>query len=158
MKAISILQPWSWLIVRPDLQAGPDRAAAVAAGLIKDIENRNWQTSFRGRVLIHAGKKWGPEQREDVERVRKMFPEIDLPDRFDLGGIVGAATMVDCVSYSPSRWFFGSFGFVLADSVPCPFIPYRGQLNFFDVPRSALDTIFPREHDCRHATADQPSG
>ena len=40
MKAITIKQPWASLIV---------------AG-IKDIENRTWKTSFRGRVLIHAAK------------------------------------------------------------------------------------------------------
>src|SRR3990167_9411398 len=40
MKALSIRQPWAWLI----LHAG------------KDIENRGWPTSFRGRFLIHASK------------------------------------------------------------------------------------------------------
>ena len=40
-KAISIKQPWSFLI---------------ASG-IKDVENRTWQTKFRGRVLLHAGAK-----------------------------------------------------------------------------------------------------
>lgn len=36
MKAITIRQPWASLIVHG----------------IKDIENRSWQTNFRGRVLI----------------------------------------------------------------------------------------------------------
>jgi hypothetical protein len=40
MKALSIRQPWAWLI----LNAG------------KDIENRDWPTHFRGRFLIHASK------------------------------------------------------------------------------------------------------
>src|SRR5690348_2447825 len=40
MKALSIRQPWAWLI----LHAG------------KDIENRDWSTRFRGQVLIHAAK------------------------------------------------------------------------------------------------------
>ena len=40
MKALSIRQPWAWLI----LHGG------------KDIENRDWATRFRGRVLIHASK------------------------------------------------------------------------------------------------------
>lgn len=38
MKALSIRQPWAWLI----LHGG------------KDIENRSWNTNFRGRFLIHA--------------------------------------------------------------------------------------------------------
>ncbi|MEI3544750.1 MAG: ASCH domain-containing protein [Alphaproteobacteria bacterium] len=39
---LSIRQPWAWLIVNG----------------YKDIENRTWPTHFRGKVLIHAGKKW----------------------------------------------------------------------------------------------------
>ena len=44
MKAITIKQPWASLIVEG----------------IKDIENRTWKTSFRGRVLIHAGMNCCP--------------------------------------------------------------------------------------------------
>ena len=40
MKALSIRQPWAWLIVNGH----------------KDIENRSWPTRFRGPVLIHAAK------------------------------------------------------------------------------------------------------
>ncbi len=40
MIALSIRQPWAWHI----LHSG------------KDIENRDWPTRFRGRVLIHASK------------------------------------------------------------------------------------------------------
>ena len=138
MKALSILQPWAWLIVRPDLLSQADRDKATTAGEIKEIENRTWSSGFRGRFLVHAGKRWGREQREDLECVRDAFPEIALPEKFDLGGIVGAATMIDCVDTHPSRWFFGPRGFVLADSKPCPFIPWRGQLGWFSIPRSAF--------------------
>jgi hypothetical protein len=40
MLALSIKQPWSWLIVFGH----------------KDIENRSWPTRYRGRFLIHAGR------------------------------------------------------------------------------------------------------
>lgn len=128
MKALSILQPWAWLIVNGH----------------KDIENRDWATKFRGRFIVHAGKKWGREQREDLEDIRARFPHIVLPDSFDLGGIVGAATVTDCVASSKSRWFVGRFGFVLADGIACAragiaaFTPWKGQLGFFDIPRAAL--------------------
>jgi hypothetical protein len=131
MKALSILQPWAWLIVQGH----------------KDIENRNWRTTFRGRFIVHAGKKWGREQRDDLARVRAQFPHLIIPDAFDLGGIVGAATITDCVTRSESRWFFGEYGFVLQDSSPCTFVPYRGQLGWFDITREVLDTIYPRNHD-----------
>jgi len=41
MKALSIKQPWAYLI----------------ANGIKDVENRTWQTKYRGWVLIHASAK-----------------------------------------------------------------------------------------------------
>ena len=40
MKALSIRQPWAWLIVNSH----------------KHIENCDWPTKFRGRFLIHASK------------------------------------------------------------------------------------------------------
>lgn len=125
MKALSILQPWAWLIVNG----------------YKDAENRSWRTHFRGRFIVHAGKRWGSEQREDCARVRQQFPHIDLPSAFERGGIVGAATLVDCVDRSDSPWFVGDYGFLLANQACCPFVPWRGQLGWFEVPRSALASI-----------------
>ena len=115
MRALSVLQPWAWLLSNGH----------------KDIENRSWATRFRGDFFIHAGKRWGREQREDLALVRHRFPSIELPATFDLGGIVGAATIVDCVDHSESPWFAGDFGFVVANAVPMKFIPCRGMLGFF---------------------------
>lgn len=122
MIALSILQPWAWLIVHGH----------------KPVENRSWSTKFRGRFIVHAGKKWGPDQREDLEYVRDKFRLIDIPQSFDLGGIVGAATIVDCVTEHPSEFFTGPYGFTLKDAATCPFVPYRGQLGFFQIPREVL--------------------
>jgi len=110
--AISIKQPWAWLII-----AGH-----------KDIENRGWETRYRGPVLIHAGKKmdFDPKVGWDWD-----WPDISPPDRFDVGGIVGQAEIVDCVTESSSPWFFGRYGFVLRNARPLPFRPCRGQLGFF---------------------------
>ena len=144
IKCLSILQPWAFLIVRPDLGTPEAREEARAAGHIKDIENRCWRTSFRGRILIHAGKKWGREQRDDLARVREMFPGIDIPDQYDLGGIIGAATISDCVDQSSSRWFFGPHGFVMKESKPCQFIPWKGALGLFAVPNSAIAHLYDK--------------
>lgn len=129
MKALSILQPWAWLIVNGH----------------KDIENRSWPTRFRGRFLVHAGKKWGREQQDDLARVRAQFPHLVVPDRFDVGGIVGAVTITDCVNRLQSPWFVGEWGFVLSDAATCPFVPYRGQLGWSDIPRVVLNDFFPPE-------------
>ena len=117
MKALSILQPWAWLIVH-----GP-----------KDIENRTWSTSFRGQFLVHAGKGF---DRNGYEFVRKTRPDIAMPapSEFERGGVVGMATVVDCVNESTSWWFNGPRGFVLTDRRPLPFFPVRGQLSWFSVP------------------------
>lgn len=118
MKALSIRQPWAWLIANGH----------------KDIENRDWPTAFRGRFLVHAGKTWNAESREDLERVREHFPSLVLPDAFDLGGIVGAATLVACTDHSDSPWFSGPFGFVIEGAQPLELVPWRGMLGFFNVP------------------------
>jgi hypothetical protein len=39
--------------------------------------------------------------------------------------------IVDCVTKSASKWFFGKFGFVIKDAKPLPFSPCKGQLGFF---------------------------
>lgn len=116
MKCLSILQPWAWLIVHGH----------------KAIENRKWTTSYRGDLLIHAGKGFDPE---GYAWVRDEFPSIALPHTgdFQRGGIVGQAVLLDVVAFSLSPWFFGPFGWVLSGARPRPFVPLRGQLGLFTV-------------------------
>ena len=114
MKALSIMQPWAWLI---------------AAGH-KDIENRTWRTEYRGPVLIHAGKRIDPNYEEDGTFYWE-WPDITQPDSFGLGGVIGEAEIVDCVSDSLSPWFHGPYGFVIRNARLLPFQRCRGQLGFF---------------------------
>lgn len=120
MRAISIRQPWAWLIIN--------------AG--KDIENRCWPTKLRGRVLVHAAKGMTRSEYEDVEDFLAMNSScgIKLPpaEALERGGIVGTVEIIDCVTSSESPWFFGPHGFVLRNPKPLPFTPMRGQLGFFD--------------------------
>jgi hypothetical protein len=122
---ISVRQPWAWLIIN--------------AG--KDIENRDWSTKVRGRVLIHAAKgctkdewraAWGCVQEICPEAWDKACREIQAGS-IERGGIIGSVEIVDCVSKSDSPWFFGRYGFVLRDPQPLPFYPCRGQLGFFRI-------------------------
>lgn len=119
MKALSILQPWAW---------------AITQG-VKRVENRRWATKFRGQFLIHAGKKWGPEQRDDLAWILARFPHLakQVPKEFERGGVVGVATLTDCVSERDDPWFFGPCGFVLADARPLPFHACPGKLGFFNL-------------------------
>jgi hypothetical protein len=80
-------------------------------------------------VLIHAGKRMYPGY-EDAQNW--SWPDIDAPSDFDLGGIVGEAEIVDCVTASRSRWFNGPYGFVIRNARPLPFRPCVGALGFFE--------------------------
>lgn len=132
MKALSVRAPWWWFI----LHGG------------KDIENRDWPTKFRGTIYLHASKWWrGMEVECDIDAgidiVGKRLldsagndiphPEADL--RIAAGCIVGKVDIVGCVRESDSPWFFGEFGFVLANSVAFANpIPFKGARGFFEVP------------------------
>jgi len=74
---------------------------------------------------------------------RKTNLDIPLPafDDLERGGVIGRAQLVDCVTNHDSPWFAGKFGFVLQDAKPLPFLPYKGQLGFFDVPDELLKGI-----------------
>jgi len=121
MKALSIRQPWAWLI----LNAG------------KDIENRRWYTSYRGPILIHAATTLDRDGYAYLRHERHIH--MPRTEEYECGGFVGTARIIHCVRYHTSIWFDGPYGFVLADVKPLPkFIPYRGRLGLFDVDDSVI--------------------
>lgn len=127
MRALSVRQPWAWLIVHGH----------------KDVENRDWGTGWRGPLLIHAGKTLTRKYHRECRAMLAEVFGIALPDLDELprGGVVGVATLVDVVRASASPWFTGAadggLGWVLRDARPLPFHPCAGALGFFNVP--ALD-------------------
>jgi hypothetical protein len=119
MKALSILQPWPYAIIV----------------LGKDIENRTWSTSYRGRFLIHASKGFDMEGYDVLLRMKAEnpdWPEIPRAVDFQRGGIVGSVVLRDVVRASTSPWFFGPVGFVLQGAQPLPFNRCRGMPGFFE--------------------------
>ncbi|WPG35166.1 ASCH domain-containing protein [Variovorax sp. EBFNA2] len=124
MKALSIRQPWAWLIVNAH----------------KDVENRTWSTAHRGEFLVHASKGMTAREYQEARRFLatdhrlKHLVEI-LPPAGELerGGIVGSAHLVETDVQLWSPWYMGYIGFVLRDAKPLPFIPLKGALGFFDV-------------------------
>lgn len=118
MRCLSIRQPWAWLIVNG----------------YKDVENRDWKRDVRGEILIHAAKFVDHAGYRWVEQnFPEIYPLIPSYDRIERGGLVGKATIIDCVSEHISLWFFGKYGFVFDTdkSTPLPFKPLAGQLGFF---------------------------
>jgi hypothetical protein len=119
MRALSIRQPWAWLIVHS----------------VKDVENRTWSTHHRGAFLVHSGLQLHGtrEEREHIRAwVRRRFGVI-VPEDLPLGGIVGQADLVRVVERSDSPWFTGPIGFVLEGARPLPFRRCLGRLGFFPV-------------------------
>lgn len=77
MKVLTIKQPWATLIMQKN----------------KRFEFRSWQTKYRGKLLIHAGKEI---DKEAVKRLAKYLPK-ELPQ----GKILGKVTLVDCIKITP---------------------------------------------------------
>jgi hypothetical protein len=131
--ALSVRQPLAWAIFH--------------AGM--DVENRDWPTQQRGRVLIHAS---AIIRQEDYNMFQRACRDPEhwlcnaiacgggLPDKEDLarGGIVGEVEIDDCVTEHPSPWFTGPYGFVLQNARMLPFTPLPASLRFFDVDERRL--------------------
>lgn len=141
MLALSIRQPWAWLIVRPDITDAEDRRRAAADGRMKIVENRTWPTSVRGDFLVHASKGMTSAEYAAAAHVARNIAGIQLPppELLKFGGIVGQARLVDCVRSCSSPWWApDAHAFVLRDAAPLPFMACLGKLNFFEVPYTAI--------------------
>ncbi len=134
MKALSIRQPWAWLI---------------CAGF-NDIENRDWHIHMPPllnypkksmRIYIHASKTSDVEtigngcdnEQWILERLTPPQRNSYLKANYTRGAIIGEVDITGCVDESPSLWFVGIYGFTLANPVlyDKP-IPCKGKLGFFE--------------------------
>lgn len=138
MKSISIRQPYaSWL-------ANPDKFLKVNL-TPKRIENRNWITSYRGPILIHASKTFEHDALDiwayRMPAIGKAF-SLD-PKDYPLGAIIGIAELVKVVTQMDievqNPWFFGPYGFVLKNARPIEPIVFRGMPGLFEVSESVLE-------------------
>jgi hypothetical protein len=129
MKALTISQPFASLIARRE----------------KFVENRNWSTSYRGPLAIHAGK--GTQYLTATE-LRQYLT----------GGVIAVAELVGCLrldgvlrSAHPSKIFVargsgitfrdviehehseGPWCWVLSNVTPVEFFPCRGEQGLWNV-------------------------
>lgn len=117
MKALSVRQPWAW---------------AIVAGL-KPVENRTWQTNYRGPLLIHAGRRDDPDGFRFLESHGIATPEDLLR-----GGMIGRVELIDIATKHPSIWAQpGCFNWLLANALQTPFRSMRGRLGLFEAPPPA---------------------
>jgi hypothetical protein len=129
MKTLSIQQPW---------------ASLVAAG-IKDVENRTWDTKYRGKFLIHASSKKVPKDFEYSIPLewgneiinQRIFNNIpDLPD-LPTSAIIGYVELVDIVDNSKSMWAAPEqLHWILKNAYLFdePILDVKGKLHLFDYP------------------------
>ncbi len=120
MKALSLTQPMAWAIFHG-----------------KDVENRTWNTKFRGRFYVHASKKFDKEHYDFIlnhwVRLGLKMKEIPKPGQFTHGAIIGEVDIVSVVEMHGSKWFFGPYGFVLRNAVAYDEpILCKGTLGFFE--------------------------
>ncbi len=144
MRALSLTQPWAWLVVHGG----------------KDIENRRWNTKLRGEFLIHAAKGMKASDYDAAQFTAEgiqgyqLAHDMPLPEQLERGGIVGVAELFDVVmpvvragqtsipgglSGPLHAWHFPEqFGFRLRNVRPLPFVACKGALGFWEVPPSVL--------------------
>lgn len=133
MRVLSIRYPWS---------------QAIVEGL-KDVENRDWKTPYRGPLAIHQSKVADQSDCFAFDEVARRAGVDDVTvERITKreggwpGAIVGVVDLVDCVTASTSPWFFGHAGFVLANPrrllrpIHC-----RGQLGVRPLPADVAAEI-----------------
>ena len=122
MKALSIRQPWAWLIVNGH----------------KSYENRDWALhnpckKYRGPFLVHASKTMTRDEYAFGVAVAEDYG-IPLPAMKDLerGGIIGQAEVVAWHDCPPDIPFAFSDGLELRNARTLPFQPCSGSLGFFE--------------------------
>ena len=133
MKALTIKQPWAYLI---------------CAGW-KDVENRTWKTSYRGQILIHASKK--PEV--SVHKLDQHLTGIQYlqysnglqsPEgagKFLTGAIIGMVTLVDCIRGYNSIWAErGAWHWIIKNPIlfDDPILNIKGRLSLWEYENTNL--------------------
>lgn len=123
MKTLTVKQPWAELIVSGK----------------KDIENRTWRTSYRGRILIHAAKTIVPSLELAYYPLPAIQPYISMVEEAPAFGItsaiIGSVEIVDCVQNHPSEWAEkGVWNWVLANPIKFerPILNVNGKLSLWE--------------------------
>lgn len=118
-RVLSVRPPWAWSI----LFAG------------KDIENRSWETPYRGPILIHASsRKYGGDSLVEVQQTIRARSQVKPPDEFPRSQILGVVDLIDIVLGHPSPWAnSGECHWVLRNPRPLtePIKDIDGKLNLW---------------------------
>ena len=103
----------------------------ILAG-IKNIENRCWQTHYRGELYISTSKAPYPDEEQYIRDLENHYG-VKIPrEELRYGGIIGKVELVDVVTKSKSPWYQqGYYGFVLKAPRRVEFTPIKSQRMIF---------------------------
>lgn len=134
MKALSFKQPFAWLIVNGYLS----------------VDERTWYTPYRGLLAVHASKGFYPE----YYNYFRLHTEWPMPpaDAFEYGGLVGVATLNDCLMPLEEAKRHGGvtrahngppgcYGFEFINPQPKSFIALPGKTGIFDLPSFSWPSV-----------------
>jgi hypothetical protein len=141
MKCLSIRQPWAWLV-------------CVGA---KQVENRSWNTTYRGVIAIHAGGNT-----KAVDQLIKLT-SLDTPtasDLFAFGAIIGTAEIYDARPFdqamSDQPWAEGPYCIFLRNTqLFVEPIPHKGRVNLCELPAHVNQLVENRMSHC-HEVGNDP--
>lgn len=120
---------------------------------IKRAENRQWPTTHRGQLLIHASKsrRWldglDVDQADELACAARARGVVDIDAELGWGEIVGIVDLYACVDVAGAAeldpkgtaWHAGPYCFMLRNARKfVRGIPFRGSLGLFNVPRSLV--------------------
>lgn len=132
IRGLTLWQPWAWCI----------------AHATKRIENRPWKPwSGVTHVAIHAGKVFDAGSVADICQ-RLVIDRLPREAR-QTAAIVAVARIAGCITSHADvpddqvPWFFGPFGWVLADVRPLPVpLPFaRGAMGLWRLPTQIEDAL-----------------
>lgn len=138
MKALTVWHPWAW---------------AIAAGH-KTIENRGWQPTGKRRdpnerFALHAGLRYDPGANDQIRALG-----IEPPPREVLafGAVIATFQIRGVVEASEDPWFFGPYGWLLADvlALPSP-VQARGALGLWRLTEPTAASVRRAEQEARAA-------
>ena len=129
MKALTLIQPWATLIMLGE----------------KQIETRSWNTKYRGKLAIHAGKKIDKTV-FDKPYYKEVFAKNNItPQNIPTSCIIAYCDLDDTKSteelvniISDKERCFGDyssnrFGWILKNIVPItPPIPAKGMIGLWE--------------------------
>lgn len=121
-KVLTVRQPHAYLLIHGSPNAG-----------IKDVENRNKLTRYRGTLLIQASAKV-----DQAAYASYIADGVKLPpaEKLVTGAIIGSVEVTGCVNDSRSRWAIPGYQHWLtaAPRTADPVIPSKGRLSMYPAP------------------------